>query len=327
MRITVITPSFNQAAFIEQTIDSVLSQGYSNLQYIIIDGGSTDGSVEIIKKYEKHLSFWISEPDQGQSHAINKGLKLATGEIINWLNSDDYYEPNTLNIISPFFKDPQINVVCARSRKFGDGHEFFSNGTDVYFNSLAKTIGYARIDQPETFFRKSTWDQLGYLNESLHYLMDREFWIRYLLWFGLKGIQQVDCVTVNFRLHPSSKSVSQAADFQKEHDAIFYHFALMIERKDLAELIVRNFPIDLTCKFEFPKVQKELLQKSLEFYMLHRAHEFYYKGNHRLCREILKFTNLHFETPEEKALLKQLKFKSSAGLSPFVKLAQRWNHN
>jgi glycosyltransferase involved in cell wall biosynthesis len=112
-KITIITPSYNQAEFISQTIDSVLSQNYSNLEYIIIDGGSTDGSVDIIKRHQKYLSYWTSEKDDGQSHAINKGLKIATGEIVNWLNSDDYLEPHALNVVADAFSNNTINAVAA----------------------------------------------------------------------------------------------------------------------------------------------------------------------------------------------------------------------
>ena len=106
-KITVVTPSFNQAQFLERTILSVLTQNYPNLEYIIIDGGSTDGSVEIIKKYESKLTYWVSEPHRGQSHAINKGWQRATGEIVAWLNSDDTYEPDAIRRVVEFLQKNQ----------------------------------------------------------------------------------------------------------------------------------------------------------------------------------------------------------------------------
>jgi glycosyltransferase involved in cell wall biosynthesis len=188
--ISIITPSYNQGEYIEQTICSVLEQGYPNLEYIIVDGGSTDSSVEIIKKYEQHLAWWVSEKDKGQSNAINKGIQRSNGEIINWLNSDDYYMPGALHHVAQQFTDPEINCYCGYSRVFSETSEKCSSGTDVYPGNLPKTIGWARIDQPETFFRKSVWDKIGLLNETFHYVMDKEFWIRYLFAFGLNGIKK-----------------------------------------------------------------------------------------------------------------------------------------
>ena len=167
MKFSIITPSFNQGSFLEQTIDSVLSQGV-DVEYFIIDGGSNDNSIEVIKKYQKHLAYWISEPDRGQSNAINKGLKRATGDIANWLNSDDYLQPNALKIIGEYFSNPQINVVAGRSNIIQEARIIRqSRGTDLYDNNLPKTLGWARIDQPETYFRKKVFDQLGF---NMYYL-------------------------------------------------------------------------------------------------------------------------------------------------------------
>ena len=115
MKISIITPCYNAASYIEQTINSILNQGYSNLEYIIIDGGSTDGTIEIIKKYADKLAYWVSEPDNGQSDAINKGIAVATGGIFNWMNADDYLEPNVLNLIATEFLENEIDVVCTKT--------------------------------------------------------------------------------------------------------------------------------------------------------------------------------------------------------------------
>ncbi len=138
-KITIITPSFNQGNFLEQTILSVLDQQYPNLEYMVIDGGSRDASVSIIRRYEKHLAYWVSEKDAGQSDAINKGLRRATGQVINWLNSDDYYEPRTLFTVAEHFGEPGTRVLCGRSRLFrGSGQTaYYSQGTDVFPGNLA----------------------------------------------------------------------------------------------------------------------------------------------------------------------------------------------
>jgi glycosyltransferase involved in cell wall biosynthesis len=225
-KITIITPSYNQGQYLEQTITSVLDQNYPNLEYIIIDGGSSDNSVDIIKKYEKYLTYWVSEKDSGQSDAINKGYARATGEIINWLNSDDYYEPGSLFKVAQHFSNPETLVFCGKSRVFSETAFHFSTGTDIYPNDLLKTIGWARIDQPETFFRKSAWDKIGGIDGQFHYLMDREFWIRFLLMYGIGGVVKTDELLVHFRLHGQSKTVSQQSGFAKEQSNYFYSLAV-----------------------------------------------------------------------------------------------------
>lgn len=224
-KISIITPSYNQGHFIEETICSVLDQGYPHLEYIIMDGGSKDNTVEVIKKYEQHITYWESVRDKGQSEAINKGYRRATGDVINWLNSDDYYEPGALHKVGEAFANPATNVYCGTSRIFGN-EEYFSAGTDVYADNLEKTIGWARIDQPETFFRKSCFDKMGgYLDEQFHYTMDKELWIRYLLQYGLDGLIKTNERLAHFRIHGDSKTNNFQEKFKKETLALYHAIA------------------------------------------------------------------------------------------------------
>ena len=312
-KISVITPSYNQGQFIEQTIQSVISQNYPNLEYIIIDGGSTDGSVEIIKKYSHYLKYWVSEPDKGQSDAINKGLKIVSGEIINWLNSDDYYYPNALFKVADAFANEEIHVVCARARLFGPSikAEIYSKGTDVFFHNLPKTIGWARIDQPETFFRSIVFSTLGNLNTDLNYLMDRDFWIRYLLKFGLGHIRKVDDVLVNFRIHSQSKTFSESKFFQTEHDSWFYAFSMKNSMQKYGQVIKKHFEINET--FQLDSVQPvpaELAEKILNYYLLQRANEFYAQNRKNDFISLAQFIDPAFLTSNDVSLMNTLVFRN-----------------
>jgi len=221
MKISIITPSYNQGEYIEQAIVSAIDQKHVEVELLVLDGGSTDKTVEILTKYDKYIKFWRSVPDKGQAAAIAEGHSKATGEVINWLNSDDYLQPNALSEIAASFEDPSTLVYCGRSRIFGMEPDRKSNGTFVCFQDLDKTIGMARIDQPETFFRKSCWDILGGVNPSFHYLMDKELWVRHLLYFGLKGIAEEDRVVVNFRHHSQSKTVTKQDYFYEESHLLY----------------------------------------------------------------------------------------------------------
>jgi len=312
-KITIITPSYNQGHFLEQTIDSVLSQNYPDLEYMVIDGGSVDNSIEIIKKYEKYLTYWVSEKDNGQSDAINKGLQRTTGEIVNWLNSDDYYEKETLSIIGNSFRNHQINVVCGRSRIFydeGNQTSHFSSGTDIYKHNLAKTIGWARIDQPETFFRVSAIHQMGLLNEKFHYVMDKEWWIRYLLLFGLDNILQIDDILVNFRLHGNSKTVSQQKNFQIETNSLFYELATIKNLTDKRVFLSNLSEIKKKVNHDFySKIDKDLIEKVINYYLLYKADEYYYFGNTQTAKKCLKTINENLLEIVDRKLFKELNQK------------------
>lgn len=312
-KITIITPSFNQGQYLGQTIQSVLNQGYPNLEYIVVDGGSTDNSIEIIKKYENRITYWETEKDKGQSDAINKGLIRATGEIVNWINSDDYYEPNALFAVAEAFRESSINVVCGRSRLFRNFNETlsYSKGTDIYPNNLAKTIGWSRIDQPETFFRRSVIEKMGLLDTSLHYLMDRDWWIKYLFIFGLKGVAKIEDVLVNFRLHNASKTVSQKEKFQVEHDSFYYSLAKEFNLYKYMNLykevcaINENFTIQMVDTYN-----QALVERALNYYTLLRANELYAQNDRHKAQILLEQIEKKWLAETDTALYNKLYWRN-----------------
>lgn len=311
MRISLVTPSFNQANYLEQTIDSVLSQNYPDLEYVIIDGGSTDGSVEIIRKYERFLAYWESQPDRGQSHAINKGLARITGEVFNWLNSDDYLQPNVLLKVAEEFKDPAVNVLIARSNIVQDGRILkVSKGTDVY-NDLSKTLGLARIDQPETFFRRSALDTIGDLNETLHYLMDRELWMRYLLHFGQDAIKNIDEVVVNFRLHGHSKTMTQQSSFEREWISLMAGLSSEFGFDEATNFLRQTYGArEVVHRFRKMPGKTALVKQALIHFLVQQADESYYQLNRDRANKILSFLEGH-EIPEsERRRLAKVKWRN-----------------
>lgn len=228
-KISIVTPSYNQGVFLEQTIDSVLSQGYENLEYIIIDGGSNDKSVEIIKKYEKHLAYWVSEKDKGQSDAINKGITRSTGAIFNWINSDDYLEPHALNTIGKFFlTSPETNIYAGKCRLFGD-----------YFPTTIRQLGIGacpedsiinyEMNQPSSFYKLQLIKDFGGLKSTLHYCMDLELWFRYLAKYGHTGIHFSNHLISNFRMHETSKTETSNERFIKDEQQLVFHIANALE--------------------------------------------------------------------------------------------------
>jgi glycosyltransferase involved in cell wall biosynthesis len=177
-RITIVTPSFNQAQFLERTIRSVLDQEYPRLEYLIMDGGSTDGSVEIIRRYAGRLTYWTSGPDGGQAAAINAGWRMAHGEVLAWLNSDDFYLPGALSAVGHAFAEhPDAPLVYGQTRLVdADGLPLGTVGS-AYRPQLLM-YSHQLIPQPSSFFRRSAIDAVGLLDESLHYSMDLDLLLR-----------------------------------------------------------------------------------------------------------------------------------------------------
>ena len=193
-RISVVTPSYNQGEFIEQTIRSVLLQGYPNLEYIIIDGGSSDNTPEIIRKYEGHLAHWVSEPDGGQSHAINKGFRRATGQIICWLNSDDYYAPGALKTVAENLADGTgtFALVGHCVQVFADGRP--PHKGEGRYEGLRRLLQFWKgyhMHQPSIFWRREVFEKVGFLDEAQHYIMDFDYWVRIARHFAFKNVDAV----------------------------------------------------------------------------------------------------------------------------------------
>jgi glycosyltransferase involved in cell wall biosynthesis len=177
-RISIVTPSYNQGQFIEETIRSVLLQGYPNLEYIIIDGGSTDNTVDIIKKYEPWITYWVSEKDQGQSHALNKGFQKATGQLIGWQNSDDFYAPNTLiHIAIESNRSSEFDVMYGQTHNT-DAEGTFMRAYPVSAFDLCKMLPFLNMCNQSMFFRKRIFDRNFFIDQTLRHGMDQEFLIR-----------------------------------------------------------------------------------------------------------------------------------------------------
>ena len=217
--ISVIMPSLNQAEFLEQAIESVLGQNHSRIELIVIDGGSTDGSRAIIERYDQSIAFWVSEPDRGQSDALNKGFRQATGDILGWLNSDDTYTPNALNEAASVFQDPDVNIAMCRTFAFTDAT---GNVISTMENEYAGREGLIRfwrtdgprVNQPSIFFRRRLIDELALeANLDLHFAMDYDLWLRISMHYP---IHVVEGHWANYRFHERSKTIASTDRFLPE---------------------------------------------------------------------------------------------------------------
>lgn len=217
MKISIVTPSYNQAEFLEETILSVLNQRYANLEYIVVDGGSDDGSKEILERYASRLAWWVSEPDRGQVEAINKGMARATGEICAFLNSDDLYLPGALALVADYFeRHPDCQWLCGDTIFFGEGHPTHHFRTTLPRRPVDGLTWQFHAPQPGMFWRRS--DQPLRFDPTLNYCFDHDLYLRLLL----KGISchYLEHPLAAYRLHAASKTVSETDRFAQEFDLL-----------------------------------------------------------------------------------------------------------
>ncbi len=298
-KISIITPSYNQGQFLEQTINSVLNQNYSNLDYIVIDGGSTDNSVEIIKKYKKYLSWWGSEKDNGQSDAINKGLSKCSGEIFNWICSDDYLEPDALDIVSNLFHDISVRVVSGRFRLIDEKSKNDHLVLDgiLLDDTPEKAFARAAMTQPATFWRIEDIRKFGGVNERLHYFMDLELLLKYLLHYGLKGIKKTATILANYRVHSESKTAKEMDNSKIKTDSAFN-----IEKNNMFYFLSKKYGLSEKIQHAIRKLMNKIdedytmehipekpaidINKAVNYYLYDFLRRHFYEGNLKLAKLI-----------------------------------------
>jgi glycosyltransferase involved in cell wall biosynthesis len=221
--VSIVTPSYNQAEFLAETINSVLNQDYPRIEYIIVDGGSTDGSVEIIKKYQDRISWWVSEEDRGQTDAINKGFQKTSGEIYAWLNSDDILQPQAVSeAVDYLMNNPEVGLV------YGDLHYINQEGSFLGKFNARQTDhqklkrGYVHIPQPAAFWRAEIWKEVGPLDPILFFAMDYDLWIKIAALTTIHYHKEHHWA--DFRIHGESKTISA--------DELCWDEMLWIHRRD-----------------------------------------------------------------------------------------------
>jgi glycosyltransferase involved in cell wall biosynthesis len=203
--VSIITPSYNQVVFLERTILSVLNQTYPDFEYIIIDGGSKDDSLNVIHKYQDKLKRWVSEKDQGQTDAINKGFAMANGDILAWINSDDTYEPDAIKLAVEYLDaHPEVGLVYGDTKFINEKDEVIGTFPAALTDYAKLRQGYVHIPQQAAFFRASLWKQVAPLDPSFYFAMDYDLWIRLA---KLSGIAYIHSHWANFRLHGEAKTI------------------------------------------------------------------------------------------------------------------------
>jgi glycosyltransferase involved in cell wall biosynthesis len=313
VKISIIIPSFNQGQFIEETLLSIINQEGVDKEIIVIDGGSTDDTVNVIKKYEKHISFWISEDDKGQSEAINKGFIRATGDIICWLNSDDLFEKDALSKVFAFFEKNEDKM--------------FVQGQVVNFSSKEeKTIPAERVDdremikrvafhQPGVFWRRGILKDSGFIDESLYYCMDYDLWMRFYFNFELGYIDEP---LARFRIHDSSKTNDNPIKMYFEYRKIVCRFFNSVSPesvKTLKSLDLYDNNQNIAYKIEKESI-KTPVSDLLNVFINECAIQEYSQGNVKRANQLFSFV-LNKE-PNLETLL--FKVKNWLGVRKFSKM-------
>ena len=215
--ISIVTPSFNQVRYLEQALRSVLEQRQPGLEYIVIDGGSTDGSLDVLRRYAPQLSYWTSEPDRGQADAINKGLRRARGEFVAWLNSDDAYLPGAIaEALAILQSDPALGMVYGDGLMVDADLHLLDRHTYPQVDVL-DLLGFEVLLQPSVFLRRRAVEEAGYLDPEYQLILDHDLWVRIAARHPLRHVARFWCIE---RTHPEAKTIARAAEFVEEAERL-----------------------------------------------------------------------------------------------------------
>ena len=296
-RISIVIPSYNQGRYLEETLLSVINQSYPNLELFVIDGSSTDNSVSVIRKYEQHIQWWVSEKDSGQSEALNKGLKRATGQIINWLGSDDLLIPGALHEIAGIFSSQprDVGLIHGGTTLFKDG-KIIRDDWGISDHSAERYFAGIAFSQPSAFFLKDYFDLAGgQLNESLHYGMDYDLYSRLACTCRFIAVKNIFS---KYRLHENSKSVAEEYRFSDDWSRVFINLCKNLQWDELlSELKTPGVVNEELFSFFYPFsfrpnemiIKKLPKQKILFYHFCILLRSYYHTGNRKKARRLAHY--------------------------------------
>lgn len=268
---SIITPVLNQVNTIEATILSVADQK-SDVEHIIIDGGSTDGTIDLIKKHEEKLAYWISEQDSGQPEAINKGLEKATGVWFNWLNADDRLLPDSLQSVLNS-ADETTHVVVGKCQHINESGKLIETGSAQIWETTEATLGNYSMGQPSVFYRTDLVQELGGLNNNLHLCMDMDLWFRFLCQHGTENISITDKVISQFLVHSTAKSSSQSDEMRAEKYGIYKSLLSEETGNEVIDEFLSQFEIPTGIHFETQHLNSIEILSNFAWHLLVDAYE------------------------------------------------------
>lgn len=315
MKVSVIIPSYNQGLFLEETILSVLSQDYTNIEIIVIDGNSSDNSIDIIRKYNASIYYWVSEKDDGQSHAINKGIAKSNGEIVTWLNSDDTLLPGAITkIVDNFLYATEDTVLIHGGAAIIEGGKKVRDDFGYPDQNLERYLSGMAFPQPGTFFKRDAYEQVGGLRQDLHFGMDYDLFARLAL---IGKFMRLDCLLSNYRLHSDSKSICSSHLFIDDWTTTFGNILKNLEMKKFHNELIKlgiiqeNLIID-NYNFTFKNYPKnhELM---FFFFLSYVLRSDYRTGNFSRAKIIGDYLHLHYsillrQHYEIRTIISRLKF-------------------